>query len=172
VKILIKSLKSNSGGIAIVLLWSAVFFIVILISVFVLDAYYANVKAEIAKDAVTMSAMSVYKGVDISQIESGNITSTDQMLNAFKEYLVKNMKLNDDLTSKPGSIAVGQVMVEDFRVYNQSDTDKNYPDGTGIHYKPSLYVKIKFDIEPILKGVVGKKTVYTSATADLIAKNK
>lgn len=165
-----KTLKNNSGGIAIALLWSAVFFIVILISVFMIDVYYANVKAEIAKDAVTMSTLSVYKGIDKGQIESRNITSNDQMLNVFKVYLAKNMKLNDDLTAKAGSIAVGQVYIDEFRVYNQSNTEKTYPDGTDIHYKPSLYVKIKFDIEPILKGVVGKKTVYTSTTADLISK--
>ena len=165
-------IRNNSGGIAIVLLWSAVFFIVILVSVFMLDVYYANVKAEIAKDSVTMSALSVYKGLDREQIKSGNITSNEQMLNVFKVYLAKNMKLNDDLTSKPGSIAVGQVVVDEFRVYNQSSTEKAFPDGMYISYKPSIYVKIKFDVDPILKGIAGRKTVYTSAVANLIIGNK
>lgn len=165
-----KRFKNNSGGIAIVLLWSAVFFIVILMSVFMLDVYYANVKAEIAKDAVTMSELAVYKGLNMEQIESGSIASNEQVLSVFKIYLAKNMKLNDDLTAKKESIAVGQVSIDDFRIYSQSSTEKTYPDGTDILFKPSVYVRIKFDIDPILKGIVGRKTVYTSATSDLIAK--
>lgn len=165
-----KILKCNNGGIAIVLLWSIIFFIVMLVSVFMLDVYYANVKSEIAKDATTMAALSIYKDIDISQLESGNITVNEDMENTFKTYLAKNLRLNSNLTAMSNSIAIGNVEIVDFLIFGLDSEDTIYPNGQKIHYKPSLYVKIKFDIEPILKGIVGsRKTVYTSATADLIA---
>lgn len=164
-----EKIKNNRGGIAIIILWSAIFFILLLAGTFVIEIYYTNAKAEIAKDAVTMSALSVYKGIDPSQLSSGEIEVNNQMTNTFKEYLAKNMKLNSDLTARPNSIAVGQVNIDQFIVYKKSSTEQVYPDGSPINYKPSLFVKIKFDIEPMLKGILGnRKTVYSWATADLI----
>lgn len=168
-----KIISACYGGIQIALLWIIIFFIIILVGVFTIDVYYTNVKAEIAKDAVTMAALSVYKSIDISQLESGDITLNEQIISTFKTYLAKNMKLNNDLSPRPNSIAVSQVEIEEFIIYKKDSNEKFYPDGNVINYKPSLYVKIKYDIEPMLKGIVGhKKTVYTSATADLISDNQ
>lgn len=165
-------LKDNRGGIAIALLWSIIFFIIVLSCVFVIDMYYVNVKAEIAKDAVTMAALSVYKDIKSDQLESGNVILDENALKTFKIYLAKNMKLNNDLVARTGSVAIGKVEIDQFILYTQSSQEKVYPDGTAINYKPSIYVRIKYNIEPILKGIVGrKKTVYTSATADLIPDN-
>lgn len=165
-----KYFKSNNGAIAIVLLWCVIFFIVILLSVFTLEVYYTNVKAEIVKDGLTMSALSVYQGIDIEQIKSGNIEMNQNITNTFEKYLAKNLHLNSDLTSRTNSVIAGQVSIDKFIIYNKDSIDKVYPNGQSIYYKPSLYVKISYDIEPILKGILGgSKRVSTTATADLIS---
>lgn len=164
----VKNLFNSRGGIPIVLLWSIVFFVVIILCTFVVERYFLNVKAEVVKDQLTFSALAVYKNIDKSQLQTKNITLTDEMKDTFKKYLIKNMGLNDDLSSKTNSVASGKVEIDYMKIYQINDNEKNYPDGSLIAYKPSLYVRIKYDIEPILKGILGnKKTVYTSAVVEL-----
>ncbi len=163
-----KLFDSQKGGIPIAILWSIIFFIVIILCTFVIEQYYFNVKAEIIKDQLTFSAMSVYKNINKTQLESKDIVLTQEMKDTFKEYLIKNMQLNDDLSSKTDSVISGKVEIEHMKIYEENSTEKNYPDGSLIGYKPSLFVRIKYDIEPILKGILGaKKTVSTSAVIEL-----
>ena len=166
---MLKDIKSNDGGIAIVLLWSIIFFIIMLVSTFAIEVYYMNAKAEMVKDAITMASLSVYKSIDISELESGEIQIDQDIKDTFEEYLTKNLRLNSDLSARPNSIVAGEVEVVDFIIYNKSDNDELYPNNQLIYFKPSLYVRIKYDIKPMLRGILGNtKTVYTSATADLI----
>lgn len=166
---LLKLIKKTEGGIAIVLLWSIIFFIIMLVSTFAIEVYYTNVKAEIVKDAVTMASLSVYKSIDIEQLENGEIIINESIVNTFKEYLAKNLRLNGDLSARPNSIVIGKVEIVDFTIYNRDSIEEFYPNSQPIYYKPSLYVRIKYDIKPMLRGILGNtKTVYTSATADLI----
>lgn len=163
-----KKLRETRGGLPIVLLWSVIFFIVVVLCTFVIDWYYMTVKAEVVKDALTFSELSVYKNIDKSAIESGNIELTEEMKATFKSYLAKNLSLNEDLTSKQNSIIIGKVEIDDMKLYKKDAADKIYPDGSLIGYKPSLYVRIKYKIEPILKGILGnEKDVTTSAFVEL-----
>ena len=161
-------MKNNQGGLPIVLLWSVVFFIVIILCTFVIEWYYMNVKSEVVKDALTFSALSVYKNIEQSQLQNGNLTLTNEMKVTFNKYLAKNLNLNENLSSKENSIIIGKVEIDYMKIYEKDDIEKTYPDGNIIEYKPSLFVRIKYDIEPILKGILGdRKTVTTSAFIEL-----
>lgn len=160
--------KNNKGGIPIALLWSILFFIVIISCTFVIEQYYMNVRAEIVKDALTFSALSVYKDIDKGSLDKGSIVLSDQMKNTFKKYLIKNLNLNDNLSSRPNSVVSGNVSIDTMNIYNIDSAVEYYPDGSKIIFKPSLFVRINYQIEPILKGILGnKKNVSTSTVVEL-----
>ena len=165
---MIKKMKNNQGGLPIVILWSVVFFIVIILCTFVIEWYYMTVKAEVVKDALTFSTLSVYKDINQSQLQSGDLTLTNEMKTTFNKYLARNLNLNEDLSSKESSIIMSKVEIDYMKIYRKDDIEKTYPNGDVIEYKPSLFVRIKYDIEPILKGILGnRKVVTTSAFIEL-----
>jgi hypothetical protein len=190
---MIKYTNNKKGHIGIAILMSWMLMIIIVLLMFAIEMYFINLKGAIAQDNVMLSNLAIYKDLDLQALGDTpkvfRINDANTALNTFKEYLSKNMDLDSNLVGKSNSIAVGQVKINSYIIYNINGaaaeiytydrgtlsfvktnianinvTPIYTPLGTRV-LKTTVHSKIDFMIEPILKGVLGN-TRQVSANVD------
>lgn len=190
-----------------ILLWGLLF-VLIIVCAFTFEKYLINLKAESAKDDITLSNLATYKDINrfalgeepqIFKFENNKTLSNDPSIedtiaafNTFKVYLQKNMKLDTNLNGTSKSIAVGQVNIQKYIIYNVinnsveiltynngtnsfnktvvsdfNSTPVTTPCGTVIK-KTSIHTTLEFNIVPLMKGTVGStRKVTVRADTDI-----
>lgn len=189
-------MKKKKGNASIGALFIMLLFILSLFTGFVIEVYFIHAKAEIAQDDIVFSNLAAYKKIDKTIL--GNdpsvfwLSDPYDTLEVFKYYLSKNMKLDEGLNGKQGSIAKGNVKIKEYIIYNiehnraeihRYNPDKKeftlesiddiqkspiYSPTNVLITKTSIYTVIEFDIEVMMKGIDGdEKTQMVEALTDI-----
>lgn len=179
--------KKKGSASAIVLLFCGLLPILVLLGSFIVERFALNTTADIARDSIVFSNLACYK--DIDKLALGDTPSKfkfsdpNAVINTFKTYLETNMRLDSNMSGVPGSIAVGQVIIKNYIIYNidgntaeiitydyttgsfttttNNDITANpaiSPCGTTIK-KTAIHTTIEFKMQPILQGLLGKTRI-------------
>lgn len=116
-------LRKKSKGDASIAGLSA--FMIILISVTLIFTVFYRIivnEAQSVQDDVTLSNLAVYKNIDLDSLSQDDkwirISDPNAAFETFKKHLKNNMKLDINLNGLNGSIADGQVSIDEFTIYN------------------------------------------------------
>lgn len=191
----IESLKfKHKGSIAIVWTWFVMLTIIIFLGV--MEMYFINAKAEMVQNDIVLSNLATYKNIDKKRLGDEPqvfcLSDPEAALKTFKEYLAKNMNLDNNLVARENSVAKGNVIVKDYIIYNVEGTKAEVytlnsntntfskATITDINSKPiytpnktrvtktSIHATLRFNIEPIMKGILGAtKEVEVTADTDI-----
>ena len=171
-------------------------YLILCILLFSVDRYLTNAKARKVQTDILLSNLATYGEIDLKLLgkmpQIFSIKSPTNSFMIFKTYLEKNMELDSSLNALDSSMVVGKVTVESYIVYNVTgnkvetytcDTFNNTfslntvadytltqvksPNGVTIT-KTSIYTKIQYFIQPLMKGIVGDKVpLEAEATTDI-----
>lgn len=186
--------KKHKGAISILVVWLLT--LIILISLGILEMYLMNTKAEMVQNDIVLSNLATYRDIDKKKLGDEPqvfcFSNPEVALKTFKEYLSKNMNLDSNLVARENSIAKGKVNIKEYIIYNIEGAKAeiytlNGNSGTfskmiinDINSKPiytpnktrvtktSIHATLRFNIEPLLKGIVGeRKEVEITADTDI-----
>lgn len=119
----VKGKEKGNVGIAVIGLMC----IIILSSLGACTLFYEFItaRAEAVQDDITLSNLATYKNIDMDALAEDDkyikISDTSGAFETFKKHLKTNMKLDDNFSGINGSIANGQVNIEQFTIYNVKD---------------------------------------------------
>ncbi len=111
--------------------------------------------------AVDMAAKAAAKSVDEAELARGNIVlDGDIALNTFTWYLAENLQLTSTLKPGQGSIAAGQVIIEEFVVYGQADVPVKEVRTGAIIDRPAIHFVVAVPVELVM-ALPGLPSVIT-----------
>lgn len=99
-------------------------FMLIIISLALMFAVFYRViinRVQSVQDDVTLSNLAVYKNIDLDYLGKKGvlrISDVNGAFDTFKKHLQINMKLDSNLNGIGGSAADGQVVIDEFVIYN------------------------------------------------------
>ena len=125
---ILKNIKNKKKGeVSILTIGLLSTMIIIMIGVISWYYYYLSVRIEGVHDDLTYSNLATYKNIDMDAIASNinNIRIDDSTgtMDIFEQYLEKNMNLDSNLNGLKGSLADGQVTVDELTFYNVYNND-------------------------------------------------
>lgn len=124
------------------------------------EKYILNAKAQVIRDAVDITNISAYNALNPDDLGKARVnTSREKCLRIFKDMLARNLRLDDNLDPKPGSVAEGRVEIKSLEIYS-TGFPIVCPDGTAIS-RPSVHCTIMVPIKPSL---------YSSVVMNLLGK--
>lgn len=117
-----KLLRKKSRGDASIAGLS-IFMLILISLVLMFTVFYKIIinRVQDVQDDVTLSNLAVYKNIDLDALGQDNIlkiSDPNAAFETFKKHLKNNMKLDDNLNGLSGSAADGQVIVDEFTIYN------------------------------------------------------
>lgn len=162
---------SEKGAISSFLLYiMLIVFVLLPLSAVIMEKYIVSVKASSIKDSIDISNIATYTAIVSEQAGKANIVvDNTKILLIFEDLLKKNLRLNDDLSPKDGSIAEGVVVIESINIY-LSGFPVTCPDGTVI-YSPAVCTKTRVPIRPSLYretilNALGEEFIYLNLHVD------
>lgn len=166
-----KFFYSEKGAISSYLLYiMLIVFILLPLSAVIMEKRVVSVKASSIKDSIDISNIATYTAIISDQAGKANIVIDNaKSLQVFEELLKKNLRLNDDLSPKDGSIAEGAVVVESINIY-LSGFPVTCPNGKVI-YGPTVCTNTKVPIRPSLYretilNALGEEFIYLNLHVD------
>jgi len=163
-KLLINFKKEDGSSLTAVILL-VIFVVYVFLPMFaaVIEKQIFSVRASDIRDSMEISCIAAYNSLNTGDLSKIAVTFDDDRLHqVFTEYLVKNLRLNNDLTPKAtGSVAQGQVQISSIQEYI-SGFPLTCPDGNVLN-RPTIHVKIIVPIEP---------TLYKYTILDLLGVDK
>ncbi|MCX7884660.1 MAG: hypothetical protein N2448_06485 [Caloramator sp.] len=188
-------MKKNKGAVQIIILSSWILFILIILIMFTLEIYMINIKAERAQDDIVLSNLAVYKDIDLKALgDTAPVIKISEPMKAFqtfKTYLKKNMYLDENMNGTDRSVAVGNVNIESYIIYNVSgysmqiftyNTAANNFDETIVNdvrlnpvfspsgnrvVKTSIYTKLSFNVQTFLDSDKKLRKVFVHADTNI-----
>lgn len=141
-------------------------FIILPLSAVIMEKYIVSVKASSIKDSIDISNIATYTAIVSDDASKMDIVLEDEKtLEIFKGLLVKNLRLNNDLSPKDGSIAEGIVVIESINIY-LSGFPVTCPDGTVI-YSPTVCT---YTVVPICPSLY-RETILNALGVEFIYLN-
>jgi len=116
---------------------------------------------------LTYSALAAYRDVNEEALSVGELRlNIVEAENTFKEFLRSNLKLDENLNPIEGSIASGQVIINDFVVYNPENLPAVDPLGNYLD-DVSIYCKITVPLTPFFAGYFTDVLIPAAITTDM-----
>lgn len=111
----------GSSVVDVVIGTAIIVFIILPLFAAVIEKYIMLTRAEIIKDAVDITNISVYNSINSGYLGKSVVTFDEEYLySLYKEMLKVNLNLNEDLTPAEHSIADGRVEIESVILYEDS----------------------------------------------------
>jgi hypothetical protein len=128
---------------------AAIVFILIPVFAAVMEGYIINIKAMIIKDSVDMANLSAYNAMEVKSLSTVNVDiNHGQARESFCSVLSNNMRLKEDMTPMPGSIAESKVTLKELNLYT-SGLPLVCSKGKDIS-RPTVHSVIEVPIRPTL----------------------
>ncbi len=164
--------RSEKGSAVTAVVIAAAMVLLVILPVFsvVIEKFILTGKAKIIRDAADMANISVYNALNAENLGRVAVSfNREEMLGLFRELLSDNLRLDEELKPKDGSIAEGQVIINSLEIYCK-DLPARCPDETLIE-RPSVHSCICIPIKPSLySGVVlkllGRDTIIVKVHVD------
>jgi hypothetical protein len=144
-------MKGNKGSavVDVVIGAAIVVFVILPVFSFVAEKFILVDKAQMIRDAVDMTNISVYNSMIAGSLGKGKVNfSQEEADEIFKTLLAANLNLNADLSPQPQSLAEGLVTVDSLEIYT-SEFPVQCPDGVVIG-RPAVHSSISIPIRPSL----------------------
>ncbi|NLC68278.1 MAG: hypothetical protein GX754_05730 [Clostridiaceae bacterium] len=146
---------TGGSGITDVLITASIIILVFL-PVFsaVMERYILLVKAQIIRDAVDVTNLSVYYSMETENLGRGYVYfNEEQLQKIYKNMLAENLCLDADLNPQEGSIADYRVEVESIMIYHDNpDCGEDYPaacPGGTVIVRPAVHSTIIVPVKPV-----------------------
>lgn len=141
--------EKGSSVVDVVIAAAMLIFIILPVFSVVIEKYVLMEKARIIRDAVDMTNISVYNAINAGNLGRLLVNADrEEALEIFEELLCVNLRLDEGLNPKAGSVAEGRVEISSLEMYT-SGFPVTCPKGTKI-VKPSVHSCINVPIEPSL----------------------
>ena len=159
------SVRKEIGSAVVDVVIAAAMLIFVILPVFsvVMEKYVLLEKARMIRDSVDVTNISAYNALFAGNLGRVyvNVDHTEA-LEIFKELLSANLKLDDELNPKEGSIVEGRVEVRSLEIY-ASGFPVICPGGKTI-IKPSIHSSINIPIQPalyrrVVLALLGKNSI-------------
>lgn len=131
------------------------------------DTAFLYARRDAIKQALDYSNMAVYRDLNREKLADG-ILAIDKTAaqDTFREFLAQNLRLESNLTPRPGSFAAGLVQVVDFRVFNPEDLPNTDGLGNPVN-EVSVYSQIRVPVKPLFSGLLTTVSVPVAITTDI-----
>ena len=159
----IRCKRGSSGVTDVIIIAGLIVFVILPILSVVMEKFIILPKGQLIKDSIDISNIATYNALKVQEASKVIVIPDDiEALTIYKKQLAVNLKLNDDLTPKPNSLAEGPVTIDSLLIYS-GGFPQSCPYGvilnrTTVHtvvtipIKPSLY-------RAILLQLIGKEYV-------------
>ena len=140
----VKDIYGSQKGSAVIIL--AVLFLLpaLMLSLFILDSKFLEVKKAEVDDVIVASALAALsRGIDtdIAYGEFDLNKAESEMI--FKNHLKIGLKLDNNFLPQSSSKIAGEVMIEEFTIYNHGDTVRKVDYEGRINYRGTVARGIK-----------------------------
>lgn len=146
--------KSNKGSAAtnVIALLGLIIFIILPLFAVIMERYILYNKVNIIKDAVDVANLALYNAIsteDAAKNDTAIRLNSETTL--YKNILARNLKLKTDMTPEGSSVAEGEVVIDELKVYLHINTTFPVacPQGNNIT-RPAIHSVIKVPIKPTL----------------------
>lgn len=150
-KLWLNKLREEKGALNVfyaVLVTSLLVFLILPLFSYIVEHYIHENKIQKLTDAIDITNIAVYNAINTANYSRTSLTFDDPRVNEiYKNLLSKNLKLNDDLTPREGSIADGQVRVIELIIYTA--VPATCPQGNSLN-RPTIHAKIIVPMKPNL----------------------
>jgi hypothetical protein len=136
----------------------------------IIEKYILNVKAQVIRDAVDITNISVYNALNPDDLGKVRVNASgERCAEIFKDMLARNLKLDGNLDPEQGSVAEGHVEIKSLEIYN-SGFPATCPDGTSI-LRPSVHSSVVIPVKPslyrsLILSVLGKDHIDVTVHVD------
>jgi len=142
-------IKSDRGTAAfdIVIYTALIIFVILPVFAAVFEKYLIACKAQVVKDAVDLSNISVYNAINTGSLSKTALTfDNSEVADIYRQILSKNLNLNGDLTPKGNSVAEAAVTVDSLVGYT-GGFPVECPNGKTIT-RPAIHSLVTVPVRP------------------------
>ncbi len=141
--------RRGSAAADVVIGAAVIVFVILPLFAFIFEKYLIFNKAQIIKDAVDMTNISVYNAMNTGQLGKEDIDiDTDKAMDIYKSLLAENLKLDESLLPLRDSLAEDRVCVKSLAVFS-AGFPQTCPEGINIT-RPTVHSVISVPVRPSL----------------------
>ena len=143
------SRERGSAVTQVVLMAALLVFIILPVFSAVIEKYILLEKARVIRDSVDMANLSAYNALSCADLGRVRVEAErSEVLYIYRQILCKNLKLDEDMEPKPGSVAEGRVEILSLEVFT-GDFPAWCHEGETLT-KPSVHSSICVPVRPSL----------------------
>ncbi|NJD02981.1 MAG: hypothetical protein FIA99_10405 [Ruminiclostridium sp.] len=165
-----KGCRKGSAVVDVVIFAAIVVFVILPVFSIIMEKYVLLNKAQIIKDAIDMTGISVYNAINTAELAKAGVdvdeTTAEEI---YRNLLALNLKLDDDLKPLPGSLAEDTVSVRSLIIFSDM-FPAVCPLGASIT-RPSVHSVVVVPVRPslyrrLVLGMIGRQFVELEVHVD------